>query len=190
MTKQTSAPKETFVGRFVERLSKLPRSDLAILKRSAGLTLADSRNAAGTFYRLYFGGANDRDEEVFFLVATLYGLNPRGFGGDFGATMRSLVAKGMSRDAVDRRMTMLLDSELDLIDGFRPGGGELAYRLRQCVKLAVSRDVGVNWAELLDDLRKWNHQGKRTQKKWARSYFSRIQLKETASSTLETPKGE
>lgn len=172
MTEQTLAAEKPFAEYFIERLAALPRAERAILKRNAGRTLADSRQAVGVFYRLYPREGDGRDEEIFFLVATLYGLNPRAFPGDFGSSMKALVAKGMSPQAVDARMTVLLESRFDMIDGFRPGGGDLAYRLQQCAKLAASHEIGINWPQLIDDLKWWSHPNKRVQKTWARSYFS------------------
>jgi CRISPR system Cascade subunit CasB len=74
-------------------------------------------------------------------------------------------------DSVDKRMVVLLESDFNLIDGYKPGGGELAYRLRQCVKLANSHEIGVDWLQLLKDLQSWQYPEKRVQKAWARSYF-------------------
>jgi hypothetical protein len=68
-------------------------------------------------------------------------------------------------------MAILLDSEFDLIDGYQPGGGEMAYRLRQCIRLADSKEVGVDWTKLIKDLIFWTHPGKNVKKRWANSYF-------------------
>ena len=166
--------------RFFENLSKLDRGDLAVLKRNAGNLISQSRQAMGLFYRLLpHEVANLRDEELYFLVATLYGHNRElAEEGDFGTTMHrvKLAREGSSEDTgslspIDRRMAILLDSELDLADGFRPGGGETSYRLRQCVKLASGARIGINWPMLLKDLTQWSHPDKRVRKRWARSYY-------------------
>lgn len=168
------------IERFIENLTKLDRGDLAILKRNAGNLISQSRQAITLFYRLLpHEVANSRDEELYFLVATLYGHN-REFAedGDFGTTMHQvkIAREGSTEDngslsPIDRRMAILLDSELDLIDGFRPGGGETSYRLRQCVKLAAGARVGINWPLLLKDLTQWSNPDKRVRKRWARSYY-------------------
>lgn len=161
------------VSRFIERLYELDRGDKAILRRNAGYTIAQSRNATGIFYRILPPEiVGHRDEEIYFLVATLIGYNHEPAPeGDYGATMRAVRAK-TSSDSIDRRMRILLDSEFDLVDGLRPGGGEMAYRLRQSVKLAAGQRVGVDWPRLLDDLLWWSHPDKRARKRWARSYYS------------------
>lgn len=159
---------------FLQRLKKLSDEDkgsLAALKRNAGNTIAESRGAMKAFYGILpYGIADSTYEEVYFIVATLYGHNKREFNGNFGQTMRK-VKELTKSESIDHRMAVLLDSEFDIVDGFKPGGGELAYRIRQCVKLANSHEVGVDWLKLLKDLESWNSQKKLVQKKWARSYF-------------------
>ncbi|MCD1294792.1 type I-E CRISPR-associated protein Cse2/CasB [Methanocella sp. CWC-04] len=156
---------------FLQRLSSVDRGDLAVLKRNAGNTIAESRGAMKAFYNILpYGIADSPNEEVFFIVATLYGHNKYHFDGDFGLTMKRLKERAGS-ESIDSRMAALLDSEFDIVDGFKPGGGELAYRIRQCVKLAGSHEIGVDWLRLLQDLKFWNNPEKKVQKRWARSYF-------------------
>jgi CRISPR system Cascade subunit CasB len=155
---------------FVQRVRALDRGELATLKRNAGNTLAQARGVAW-FYRLLDDDARRRDTEIFFLVATLIGLNKFNAGGDFGASMRQLAASH-GEDSVKRRFGILLDSQFDLVDGYRPTGGELAYRLRQMVKLAAAKEVGVSWPQLLLDLRQWTRPDKRVQRKWAESFYA------------------
>ena len=168
-----TAGSSSFIGLFIDRLAALPRGDRAVLRRNAGRTIADSRGALPIFYRLYHPGESDRDEEIFFLIATLHDLNRAPTSpGDFGATMREARQSRSGEDPLDRRMKMLLDASFDLIDGYKPGGGELTFRLRQCVRLVGSRSVGVDWVKLTQDLCSWGHPSKYVQKRWARRYFA------------------
>jgi CRISPR system Cascade subunit CasB len=178
------------IVRFFENLAKLDRGDLAVLKRNTGNLISQSRQAMGLFYRLLpHEVANSRDEELYFLVATLYGYNHEfAEEGDFGTTMHrvKIAREGSAEETgslspIDRRMAILLDSELDLADGFRPGGGEASYRLRQCVKLAAGARVGINWPLLLKDLTQWSHPDKKVRKRWARSYYGAVAPKDAAA---------
>lgn len=172
---------------FVARLSKVDRGDLATLKRNAGATIGESRNAVGLFYRILPPEiAGTADEEVFFLVASLFGHNEFAMSGDFGVTMRR-VREVTNSASVDQRFGVLLDGQLGLVDGVRPGGGELAYRLRQCVKLAAGHSVGVDWPALLADLTRWSDPGKRVQKRWARSYYSGSSQGKDADGAADAP---
>lgn len=169
MTNDGSTSGQSKEEEFVEKLSGLSTGYRAILKRNAGNTLAESRGAIPVFYRILPYGLNKYNEEIFFLVATLYGLNKYRMSGNFGLTMRRVKEK--SSESVDCRLMALLDSDFDTIDNYRPAGGELTYRLRQCVKLANSKEVGVDWVRLLKELQYWRHENKDVQKRWANSYF-------------------
>lgn len=168
------------IAEFLARLKQLDRGDLAILRRNAGENLATSRRATGVFYGLLALGSRVHDE-IYFLVATLYGLNDRSFTGDFGQTMK-MVKLASGKDSLDVRMKILLDCDLDVTDGRLHGGGELGYRLRQAVKLAASHEVGVDWAQLIHHLDHWRHPGRWVQKAWARSYFQQFPATATKES--------
>jgi CRISPR system Cascade subunit CasB len=166
----TTAPATTPAEEFVGRLEELghrdsARGDLARLRRCAGRSLGECPEAFGLFYRLlpYPVRGRERDEELYFLVATLFASDPRSSGArNFGATMAALaISRGAGREGIDRRMAVLLDTPRE----------DLGFRLRQLVALAASSDVGVNWRVLLSDLLWWDHPARRVQRRWARSYF-------------------
>ena len=160
---------------FVNNLKTLERADLAVLKRNAGRAVAESRGAMGLFYRVLPQQiVGSISEDIYFLVATLYPLNSQDHDGDIGATMRAvktLRGKTKENDSMDRRMNALLDSEFDSVSGTPSAGGEMAYRLRQAVKLAAAAGVGINWQKLTEDLAFWSHPDRRARKRWARSYY-------------------
>ncbi len=157
---------------FLDRLDKMRTGDRAILKRASGSTLAESRNALGIFYKLLpYQLSNSINEEIYFLVATLYGMNKHKLDGNFGLTMKKIKEKTKS-ESLDKRMISLLNSTFETVDQFKPGGGDVTYRLRQCVKLADSKEIGVNWKQLLKDLKYWTHPDRFIQKQSARSYFT------------------
>jgi hypothetical protein len=135
-TDATTTPAEEFVGRLEELGHRdQGRADLARLRRCAGRSLGECPETFQLFYRLlpYPVRDRDRDEELYFLVATLFALNPHSSGArDFGATMAALAtSRGAGREGIDRRMAVLLDAPLE----------DLGFRLRQLVALAASSDV-------------------------------------------------
>ncbi len=157
---------------FIGKVKKARTGDKAILKRASGVTLAESRLAIGVFFKLLPPQLhNPWNEEIYFLVATLMSFNNLPFSGSFGKSMRRVHQKTRS-DSIPKRMMSLLNSKFGLIDNKYPGGGETAFRIRQCVRLASSNDVGINWKELLNDIIYWTHENGFIQKKWARDFFS------------------
>lgn len=163
---------------FIENLKKIKkvsRGDLAKLKRACGYKIAESRNALGIFYRyLPSKLVRDYNEEIYFLVATLYGLNDYPYTGSFGKSMQEVYRKAGS-ESIAKRMIALLDSDFEESD-------ELSYRLRQCVKLAASHQVGIDWLQLLKDLIYWTHEDKFVQKNWARDFYSKLKSDQDAGS--------
>ncbi|MBT9153333.1 MAG: CRISPR-associated protein Cse2 [Firmicutes bacterium] len=161
MTLDTSAAEV-----FLAKLASLTKGEIAVLRRNAGTAILGSRKVYGIFYRILPPTVDSLAEE-YFLIATLYGFNKLTFIGDFGETMRR-VRQSMGT-SLDRRFTTLLEGSLNN-DGAHPG--ELAFRLRQCIMMAASDNVGVDWRELLYDILLWRSSDKSVQKKWAKSYFS------------------
>ncbi len=165
---------------FINELRTIQKQDrgrMSALKRNAGEMLFG--RGTSWFYSLLKTPEQRKYREVYYLIATLFDFNRlEGRKGDFGQAMLKL-ANEMSRDPKDfRRFHILLDAEFDRVhDPDQPdspwaeGGGELAFRLRQMVKLMASKNVGIDWAELLVDLCSWSHPNRRIQKKWARSFF-------------------
>lgn len=161
-----------FVSQLEELVRTGDRGSLAVLRRNAGRSLGESRGAVGLFYRMLPMRLGPR-EEIYFLVATLFPWNDHPSpNGNMGHSMVLLRSKTGS-EALDRRMTVLLDADF----AYSPGGalrpGELGFRLRQTVKLLAGHDVGVDWRKLLEDLLSWSHPERWVQKNWARAYFGR-----------------
>ena len=175
---------------FVSRVRSLDPGRLSALKRSAGKTIAESRNI-GWFYGLLDSGQRGRDEEIFFLVATLLSADrrsiegSRSFTGNLGKTMARAAGQG-SHTAIERRFSVLLDATFDLEGGWKPTGGEMVFRLRQIVKLALSREVGVDWSQLLYDLLRWGSPAKFVQKSWAQAFFTPAFERNSESEGKET----
>ncbi len=145
---------------FIERLDGLDAGDRARFRRCAGRTLAEAGEALGLFYRLLPTGVPDREEDLYFLVATLYPMADGGGAGNLGASLRRTRSRDNSA-GLDRRVEILLDADLP----------RLPFRLRQAVHLLHSHRVAANWYQLLADVRHWSHPNRFVQREWAKSYF-------------------
>jgi CRISPR type I-E-associated protein CasB/Cse2 len=182
MTIQSEDTRLASAREFVEKVQRLKEDDrgaFAELKRNAGNTLGEARGVAW-FPRL-LDAEGFKDQEIYFLVATLIGLNKFPGHGDLGHSCQQFWEKTRQQTATEaeklkspiaRRFNILLDAEFDRVAGGRVGGGELAFRLRQLVKLAASKEVGIDWAQLLVDLRKWHVAGKPVQHAWAEHFYA------------------
>lgn len=164
---------------------------LALLRRNAGEPLKDARGITW-MYDLLNDFQRDYGDETLFLTATLLALDrpylngaqPR--PGSFGQTMSVLKSQaGANVESLERRFAILLDADFEPSDG----SGELPFRLRQTVKLVVSKGVSIDWPRLLNDLRQWNNDRKTIQKQWAKDFYTTFAA-DTTEPTLEITQGE
>lgn len=166
---------------FIRYLQKLEadknRAALASLRRGLGQppgTVADMYRYVEPFL-----GADARyKEDAYYLVAALFALHPESTdSGDMGSHMAAARSEG-GEDALERRFTALLAAHPD----------DLPDYLRQAVSFLKSKDIPINWNELLKDLQGWGHAERYVQKKWARSFWGGRQLAKTENQSEE--KGE
>lgn len=166
----------TMEERFIARIETLDPGRLAMLRRGCGQR-DPVEGRCPWLIGLIHGAAA---EAAAFLVASLLAqystadirCGRHRLSGDFGKTWKAAIM-GSSSESIGRRFNVLLDSDFDS----QTGDGDLPYRLRQMVRYAVSKGVGVDWPQLLVDLKWWSHPEKPVQKRWARSFYS----KETSS---------
>lgn len=100
-------------------------------------------------------------EECMFIVASLFAMhNLPGGKGTMGSVLAK-VAQLTGSGSVEARFVTLLDSTRE----------ELPDRLRHAVSLAKSKEVPVDWRQLLADLKRWNDYNPYVQRRWARDYW-------------------
>lgn len=145
---------------FIARLENLTAGDKAMLRRCSGSSLSESRHSMLLFYQLLPYGIPSFQEDIFFLVATIYPLADSGGSGDLGFAMKN-ARTDKNAKGLDRRMEILLDADKE----------QLRFRIRQAVRVLFSARIKINWVYLLDDLLQWEHPARITQKAWARSYY-------------------
>jgi CRISPR system Cascade subunit CasB len=80
------------------------------------------------------------------------------FGGSFDR-LRSVTGL----DSIEKRFAVLIDSHPD----------ELPTRLRHAVTLLRSKDIPINWEQLLRDLLRWRAENRPVQRRWARDFWTR-----------------
>lgn len=147
--------------KFLQNLFALDAGGKAKLKRDAGKSLSEAQSL-GLFYRLLPPGVSGAQEEIYFLLATLYPLAESGRTGNLGSSLHYARARNPKNcKGLDHRVEILLDSDTT----------QLPFRLRQTVRFLKSNNVAVNWQQLLWDLTRWHYASRIVQKTWARAYF-------------------
>lgn len=153
---------ETKEERFISYLESKAedRAALAALRRGLGQKPGE---APGMFpYVVHF--VQDWNEADIYMIASLFALHPSSTTfGNMGHHLRDL-ARELGDDAsTERRFVQLL----------RMRRGTLEPRLRQHISILKSKDIPVNWHQLLLDMRRWDYSSRRVQRNWARAFWYR-----------------
>jgi len=151
---------------FVEYLEGLrdDRAALAALRRGLGQppgTVAD-------MYRYVVPWLPDDAppwrEAAYYLIAALFAYHPKGGGtGNMGRHLARARDPQGDNTAIERRFTALLAAHPD----------DLNTYLRQAVSFLKSKEVPVNWHQLLSDVLAWGNPDRYIQKQWASAFWGR-----------------
>lgn len=105
-------------------------------------------------------------ESVHVDIAALYATHPKESNArNFGETCRAIAepdSSGKIPESHERRFRRLLACDRT---------EDLSGQLRTWVRLAASKDVGMNYENLFDDLAWWNSSAQRIRVRWARSFW-------------------
>jgi CRISPR system Cascade subunit CasB len=106
-------------------------------------------------------------EEIYYLVSALFALYPENWSPEddheptnLGASFRRL-ADSAGSASTERRFIALLNAARD----------DLPEHLRHAIALLKAHEIPVDWAELLHDLRDWEHEDRPVQRRWARAFW-------------------
>lgn len=148
---------------FIGYLKSLPyrrdRAVLAALRRGLG-------KPPGTVTEMFpyvipYAPSDAAAQRAYFLVAALFAWYPDAppKRGDLGASFRQLAA-AIKSDGAQRRFVALL----------RATESELPTHLHHAVSLLKAHEIGINWEQLLKDIRAWNDDHE-PQRRWATSFW-------------------
>ena len=115
-------------------------------------------------------------EDAYYLVAALFAYHPHP-GGEGNVGDHFARARDPQGDdtATERRFTALLAAHPNDLD----------FYLRQAINFLRSKDVPINWHQLIPDLLAWGHTERYVQKAWARAFWGRS-TQETQTETQIT----
>lgn len=161
------AETESSTHPFVEYLESLAaqqqRGDLAALRRGLGRppgTVPEMFRYVVPYLPL---NAPPWTEAAYYVVASLFAFHPLpAHQGNLGDAMAAARTAG-HEDALERRFTILLASHPDDLPG----------HLRQAISLLRSKEIPVNYHQLLWDVQNWGHPtyGDRVRRSWATAFW-------------------
>jgi len=101
-------------------------------------------------------------EETCYLIASLFALHPvSAQSGNMGKHFAQTQDPAEREQAVERRFSTLLAAHPD----------DLPFYLRQAVSYLKSKDVPVNWHQLIRDIYNWDHPDRFVQHSWANAFW-------------------
>ena len=123
--------------------------------------------------------ASRNAEDAYFLIAALFAWHQLDWTAgeerkerrNFGASFHRLALSADSQ-SIEKRFVALLDAR----------GEDLPEHLRHAVGLLKSKEIPVDWVQLLEQVSVWDHDDRRVQRAWARAYWG--------GSSADTPKSE
>ncbi len=153
-------------GHFVASLERLrddaDQAALAKLRRGLGKPPGLSADRDGWGLSRLPENISPAVEEACCLVASLFALHPEGGGRKtLGAAFRRLQQESPG-DGPERRLVALLDSDRQDLPG----------RFRHAVSLLKSKDIPLDWRQLLLDVLWWTHPDRLVQRRWARDFWA------------------
>ena len=164
---RTQSFEERFVTGLTELVAREDRAALAALRRALGTT-PDHRPRRRVVYRLLPANVPQWRERDCWLVAGLFALHPqrrsprrREIPPEPGGLAAAARGESVSPEGVERRLIALLNAEREDLDD----------HLRHAVAQLRAHDIGVDYVQLLRDLRGWGAEERWVQRRWARAFW-------------------
>jgi CRISPR system Cascade subunit CasB len=115
-------------------------------------------------------------QDATYMIAALFAYHPAGGGtGNMGDHFAHTRDPQADNSAIERRFTALLAAHPD----------DLGFYLRQAISFLRSKEVPVNWHQLLSDVLAWGHPDRNVQKRWASAFWGRPAQEQTESKPNE-----
>jgi CRISPR system Cascade subunit CasB len=166
MTADAEAEGRTgLVGHLNSLVRQEDRAALAELRRGVGSFPDGIPRMARYVERFVPDGAPLRVQDAYYLVAGLFAMHQKDRRSErgrynLGASFRR-VRNETDSDSIDKRFLALLDAAPE----------DAHVHLRHAFSLMKSRDIDVDYEQLLRDLRWWSSEGRNVQRAWARAYW-------------------
>ncbi|MBI4851273.1 MAG: type I-E CRISPR-associated protein Cse2/CasB [Acidobacteria bacterium] len=169
--KSTSQKKEEFIS-FLQKLAddkngkKPDRAALARLRRGLGKNPSEATEVH-PYIVPFTSSESDRLADDYYLVASLFALHQISWlDGDKSPLKNNLGASfAKLKDdsgSIEKRFVALLNCRKE----------DLPNHLRHIVSLLKSKDIAIDWLQLLRDLNNWDSDERFVQRYWAKAFWS------------------
>lgn len=182
-----TAHEQAFVS-YLERLrddERHGRAAMASLRRGLGKEPGEAAEAHRFVVPWLAPEASQREAGRYYLLASLFAWHQGSWHPAPGSraptnlgASHARMARSEEGDSVERRFTSLLNCHEE----------DLPKQLRQAVGLLKSKEIAIDWSQLLNDLRNWGRETRQVQLAWARAFWGHEA--EPAREAVSPPSGE
>ncbi len=187
----TTAKQHAFIYHLEKLAGDKDRGALAALRRGLGRPPGTAREMDRHVLRYIPADAGERQENAYYLIGALFAYWHQGKDNvskdapaNLGDSLRLLVnheasETGNREDAekrLEKRLVALLNCHRD----------DLPHHLRHIIGLLKSKDIPLDWMQLLWDVQGWQHESRKVQREWARKFWRGFQ-QEDQTTPDETP---
>jgi CRISPR system Cascade subunit CasB len=152
------------------------REVLAALRRGLGKPPGTAAEMYPYMVKWTEGEHSGWEEERYYLVAALFAAHqiswrpgePVNGATNLGASFARL-RQATGSQSMDLRFVALLNCHRD----------DLPEQLRHAVDLLKSKDIPIDWAQLLCDLRQWERDDRAVQREWAQAFWREVPHEES-----------
>lgn len=181
------------INAFVSRLESLAGTGAKAGQAPDRRALAALRRIAATWPTIPAEGmrivapflpdkATPVQDSVYYLVAAFFGMHPssRPLTGEWGQSFGSALLAAASKDKAqgpERRLLAILACHAE----------DLPEHLRHAVSYLRSKEVPIDYRQLMFDLERWDSLEGPVQRRWGRDFWSGLKPAETEESAISTP---
>jgi len=150
---------EAFAVRLARLVDGQDRAALAALRRGLGKAPGEAPEMFPLVVPWIPAGFRPADEEAVYLVASLVGFHPARITGlNLAASWHRASLESASSEA---QFVAVLNADRE----------DLAPHLRRMIGILRAHGVPWDWAQLIRDLRRWEHPRRVVQRRWASAYW-------------------
>jgi CRISPR system Cascade subunit CasB len=163
--------KEDFIS-FLQKLAndkngkKPDRAALARLRRGLGKSPSDATEMH-PYIIPFISSESDHRADDYYLVASLFALHQISWLDSDNSHLKNNLGASFAKlkdnsDSIEKRFVALLNCRKE----------DLSNHLRHVVSLLKSKDIAINWLQLLKDLHNWDSDERFVQRYWAKAFWS------------------
>jgi len=170
------AKQHAFITHLENLVRQKDRGALAALRRGLGKPPGTAREMDRYVLPYLPRDTGEKQENAYYLVGALFAYWYQGKDkleedptANLGASLRLLVnresAETSNREDAEKRMEKRLVALLNCHHD------DLPDHLRHTIGLLKSKDIPVDWTQLLWDVHNWQHESRKAQRDWARNFW-------------------